>query len=69
MTDGTVLDVIESGDGVFLRKPRQRQTLTVEEATRRLRELYRHEGPPIPIERLSWSPDVADPGLDRHLKD
>ena len=61
---GTVFDVIETGDGVVLRKPRTRQKISVEEATRRLREIYQHKGPPIPIERLSWSAAVDDPDLD-----
>lgn len=64
--EGAVLDVIEQGDGLLLRKraSERRKGLTVEEATARLRKIYQHKGPPIPIERLSWSADVDDPDLD-----
>ena len=58
IADGTILDVIESGDGVFLRKPGKRKKLTVEEATAFLREKINYKGPPLPIERLSWSAEV-----------
>ena len=56
--EGTVLDVIETGDGVILRRPVERKKLSVDEAVRQLQQIYKHEGPPIPIERLSWSPEV-----------
>ena len=61
---GSQLELIETGDGVLLRKRPERKKITVAEATARLRKLYRHEGPPIPIEQLSWSPNVDDPDLD-----
>jgi len=61
---GHALDVVETGGGVLLRKKQQRKGISVEEATARLREIYQHKGPPIPIERLSWSPEVDDPDLD-----
>lgn len=52
---GSRLEIIETGDGVLLRKPREkRPKLTVGEATAELRKLYRHKGPPIPVEKLSW---------------
>ena len=66
---GTVFDVIETGNGVILRRPQTRPKISVEEATIRLRKIYQHKGPPVPIERLSWSADIDDPDLDRHLKD
>ena len=59
---GTDLEVIETGDAVTLRSKRQRNTLTVAEATARFREIYRHEGPPLSIEQLSWRPDRDDNG-------
>jgi AbrB family looped-hinge helix DNA binding protein len=58
LVEGTVLDVIESADGVFLRKPPQRRKLTVEEALAQFREIFKWEGPPLPIERLSWSAEA-----------
>jgi AbrB family looped-hinge helix DNA binding protein len=61
---GSELEVVEMGDGVLLRRKQDRKGLSVSEATARLRQIYRHEGPPIPIEQLSWSPDVDDPELD-----
>jgi AbrB family looped-hinge helix DNA binding protein len=57
---GTDLEVIESGDAVTLRKRSSDRTLTVEAAVARLRGIVRYDGPPIPIDRLSWSPDVED---------
>lgn len=57
-----MFDVVERGDGVFLRKKThtQRKRLTVAEATARLREIVNYQGPPIPIERLSWSAEVDE---------
>ncbi len=58
MVEGTVLDVIESADGVFLRRPAKRKKMTVEEASAFLRERVHYDGPPLPIEKLSWSAEV-----------
>lgn len=63
-TEGTVFDVIQTADGVFLRRPSWRKRISAAEALARIREVYRYEGPPIPIEKLSWSPDVDDSDLD-----
>ena len=38
MVEGTVLDVIESTEGVFLRRPAKRKKLSVDEASALLRE-------------------------------
>jgi len=57
---GTDLEVIESGDAVTLRKRSSGRTLTVEAAIARLRGIVHYDGPPIPIDRLSWSPDIED---------
>ncbi|ESZ86987.1 MAG: regulatory protein [Blastomonas sp. CACIA14H2] len=65
---GRDLEVIPMGDGVMLRPVAQTKRLSIDEATRELRELYKHEGPPIPIERLSWSPDVDDPDMDTAIR-
>ena len=64
MTEGMVLDVIETDNCVILRRPAEKRKLSVQEAVARIQKIYRYEGPPIPIERLSWSPDVDDPDLD-----
>ena len=61
---GSELEVVETGDGVLLRRKKARMGLSVEEATARLRQIYQHKGPPIPVEQLNWSPDVDDPDLD-----
>lgn len=61
---GSELEVVEAGDGVLLRRKQGRKGISVKEATARLRQIYQHQGPPIPIEQLSWSPDVDDPDLD-----
>jgi AbrB family looped-hinge helix DNA binding protein len=54
---GTNLDVIDAVDGVFLRQRDLRQTtLTVDEAVVRFRSLYRHEGAPLSIDQLGWTP-------------
>lgn len=58
LTEGVVLDVIETDGGVILRKPAERKKLSVDEAVRELRKIHRHEGPPVSIERLSWSAEV-----------
>ena len=58
LVEGVVLDVIETESGVILRKPAERKKVSVDEAVRELRKIYRHEGPPFPIERLSWSAEV-----------
>ncbi len=62
---GSALEVVESGDGVILRRPSERKRLTIDEARVRLRAIYQHQGPPIPIEQLSWSPDVPDERIER----
>lgn len=61
---GHDLEVIPMGDGVMLRPATRLKKKSIEEATRELRRIYLHEGPPIPIEKLSWSPDVDDPDMD-----
>lgn len=65
---GKDLEVVPMGDGVMLRPLPQKPRLTIEQATKELRRIYRHEGPPIPIEKLSWSPDVDDPDMDRDFR-
>lgn len=55
---GSQLELIETGDGILLRKRPERKKMTVEEATAKLRTLVDYNGPPIPIEQLSWSAEV-----------
>jgi AbrB family looped-hinge helix DNA binding protein len=55
LTQGFALDVIETPDGVLLRKPREQQKLSFEEATARIREIVKYDGPALSIEQLSWS--------------
>lgn len=64
LIEGMTLDVIETGDGVMLRRSRQPGKISATEAVARLRTIYQHKGPPVPIERLSWSAEVEDPNLD-----
>lgn len=58
---GTDLEVVDAGDGVLLRPRRDTsKRLTVEEAVARLRQIYTHHGPAVPIEELGWSIGVDD---------
>lgn len=59
---GDDLEVIEGFDYITLRRPRVK-ILSVNEAVARFRALYRHKGPPIPIEQLGWTPGIDD-GLE-----
>lgn len=57
---GNDLEVVETAGGVLLRRPPARGKLSVAEATAQLRKIYQHKGPPLPIERLSWSAEVDE---------
>jgi AbrB family looped-hinge helix DNA binding protein len=57
---GTDLDVIETGDGILLRRHSMPNTLTVQAAVARLRTIHRHEGALVPLEELNWSPNVDE---------
>lgn len=58
---GTDLEVVETGDAVLLRPRRPLdERLSVQEGLARLRKIYAHRGPPIPVEELNWSPDLDD---------
>lgn len=54
---GTDLEVIDLGEGIMLRPRRHAPALTVDEAVGKFRALYRHVGPPVPVEQLSWRAD------------
>jgi AbrB family looped-hinge helix DNA binding protein len=58
LTQGLALDVIETPDGVLLRKPREQQKLSFEEATARIRKIVKYHGPALSIEQLSWSAEA-----------
>ncbi len=51
---GDAFEVISRGDELVLRRETRRQKLTFEEATTQLRKLVKYDGPPIPVEKLSW---------------
>jgi AbrB family looped-hinge helix DNA binding protein len=65
---GTDLEVVDVGDGVLLRPLRRSKTLTVEEATARLRQLYVHQGPPVPLEELSFAAAKGAAERDRRTR-
>ena len=51
LAPGAELEVFETGDGVYLRRPRRRETITMEEAQARFAKIIRYDGPPVSIER------------------
>ncbi|KPF76128.1 AbrB family transcriptional regulator [Blastomonas sp. AAP25] len=64
LAEGEIFDVLTRGEDIVLRRPSKAPRRSVEDVTRSLRAIYQHKGPPIPLEKLSWSPDVDDPSLD-----
>jgi len=67
-TKGRELEVVETPDGLLLRSIGARPGISVQQATRELRQIYQHQGAPIAIERLSWSPGIDDPMMDTIVK-
>jgi len=58
---GADLEVIETSSGIYLTRRQERQaSLTVEQAVRQLRTIYKHAGPPVAVEDLGWSSEIAD---------
>ena len=55
---GSELEVVETAEGVLLRKPRTRDKLTVAEAMAQLRRVINYKGPPLSVEQLSWSAEA-----------
>lgn len=54
LTEGTVFDVFGRGDEIVLRAPnRRRETLTVEQATARIRAIVDYRGPRISDEEIA----------------
>lgn len=68
LTEGMVLDVIETGDGVILRRPPAEKKISASETVRQLRKIIDWQGPPVPIERLSWSAEVDREYDERHAE-
>ena len=64
---GSDLEVVETAGGVLLRRPPERKRLSVAEATEQLRANFQYKGPPLPIERLSWSAEL-DAEFERSRK-
>lgn len=54
---GSELEVVETGEGIILRKPR-RTGVSADQALARIHARRRHEGPPLSIEELSFSPEA-----------
>jgi len=62
---GTDLEVVEMADGVLLRPRSERKGLTMEEALAKLRKIYTHKGPPVPLEEMSlMAQEQAKRGFD-----
>lgn len=51
---GQELDVVRSGDGVFLRKPTAKSGRSTEEIIKAIRALVQYDGPPVPIKKLGY---------------
>lgn len=57
---GTDLEIFETSDTVTLRRRDAGGRLSMDEAIKRLRAIYRHDGAPVPLEQLNWSDDTED---------
>jgi AbrB family looped-hinge helix DNA binding protein len=55
---GSTLEVIETADGIFLRKPHKANALSADDALARIGKACRRDGPPLPVEELGFSPDA-----------
>ena len=63
---GLDLEVIEGADSVTLRRSRKSgETLTMDEAIARLREIYTHRGPPVSTEDLKHA---AEDAIAEHMR-
>lgn len=56
---GLDLEVIEGPDSVTFRHRGERRTLSVEEAVARFRQIYQHQGPPVPLEQMKQDAQEA----------
>ncbi len=50
---GQPLDVIETADGVFLKRQKSGKSLTPDEALARIRARFKYDGPPVSIEEMN----------------
>ncbi|MCW1430608.1 AbrB/MazE/SpoVT family DNA-binding domain-containing protein [Novosphingobium sp. JCM 18896] len=62
---GSELEVIVTGEGVILRKPRRAGSLSADEALARIHSRRPHEGPAVPVEELSFSQEAYRKWLER----
>lgn len=56
-TQGQALDVVETADGVLLKRPQKFGTLTVQEALERIRGRVKYTGPPLSVEEMNEAID------------
>jgi AbrB family looped-hinge helix DNA binding protein len=54
-TQGESLDVIETADGVLLKRPNSGAKLSAQEAFARIRARVNYDGPPVTIEEMDQS--------------
>ncbi len=50
---GQALEVIETSDGVLLKRPPAKKTLTVDQALAKIRAIVKYDGPPVTIEEMN----------------
>jgi AbrB family looped-hinge helix DNA binding protein len=50
---GQALEVIETPEGVLLKQPYPKKTLTIEQALARIRARVQYDGPPLTIEDMN----------------
>ena len=62
---GSELEVVETGEGVLLRKRRRKGTCSPDEALARIHARHRHEGPPLAVEELGFAPEAYRKWLER----
>ena len=62
---GEAFDVIETAEGIMLKRPKRGKTTSVAEAVVRLREIVKYDGPTISIEDM----DIAIAEMFRNAKD
>ena len=62
---GEAFDVIETAEGIMLKRPKRGKTISGAEAVVRLREIVKYDGPTISIEDM----DIAIAEMFRNAKD
>ena len=63
LNPGQQFDVLQAGGDIVLRPTGRTTGKSVTEVLADLRARVRYEGPAIPVEQLSWSPDFDEDGL------